>query len=258
MSSESVHTEREKYNMSEENKREAIAHALRDHIKSGEFGSSGRLPSVARLAKENQTTRTTVYDAINLLLREGIVIKRDNSFYTHQETLEVETKRVPPFEQVLGERGSKAFVKNVIVPEIITMPNTVAETFEQPPDLRVVHRYRVQGKDSTPYRLSEYWFPAELASRYLKDLTENPGFDVIEFIKNDLGGIQTQEVKDIVGARLPSEEEADLLEITLETPVLEIHRTNKTLDGRVIMHHRILWTGSLITMKYTYPLESRK
>lgn len=243
----------------EESKKEAIAHGLQGRIERGEFGSGGRLPSIARIAKENQTTRQTVYEAINILERKGLVIKRDTSFYAHQDTLEVKTERVPPFEQVLNEHGAKrAFVKNIIVPEVVSMPADVAEIFEQPPDLRVVHRYRVQGQDNTPWRLSEYWFPADLATKYLQNLTENPGFDVIEFIKTDLGGVQKQEVKDIVRSRFPSEEEADLLEITLETPVLEVHRTNRTLEGQVIMHHRILWVGNLITMKYAYQIEGHK
>src|SRR5579859_6923486 len=172
--------------MTEEGKVEALTSVLSEQIKKEEFGTRGRLPSISQLAKTHEVARSTVYQALLLLQAEGLIISRENSFYANP-IIQVTTSPTPTFEQVLIKKGLKPFVRNVIDPEIIVMPDEIAAIFGQPPGLRVVHRYRVQGKIDIPYRLSEYWYPEHLASKYLQRMEDEPDFDTLEAIKSELG-----------------------------------------------------------------------
>src|SRR5713226_3937333 len=113
---------------SEEKKADFLADKLRDRIKSGEFGTGGRLPPVSQIAKDYQTTRPTTYQALALLQGEGVVVTKGNSFYAHS-TVRVSTNVVPPYEEVLASQGITSTVRNIIEPETATMPEEIATMF---------------------------------------------------------------------------------------------------------------------------------
>jgi GntR family transcriptional regulator len=238
--------------MTEEGKFEALASTLREQIKKEEFGTRGRLPSVSQLAKAHEVARSTAYQALQLLQSEGLIISRDNSFYVNP-IVKVTTSPTPTFEQVLIKQGLKPFVRNIIDPEIIVIPDEIAVLFGQPTGSHVVHRYRVQGKIDIPYRLSEYWYPEHLASKYLQRMKDEPDFDALEDIKGELD-IKIQLVHDDVIARIPTKKEAELLSITRMTPVQDVRRTNKAPDGSILMHHRIVFVGPYNMLSYDYEL----
>jgi DNA-binding GntR family transcriptional regulator len=236
----------------EDQKMEAIADNLRARIKSGEFGTGGRLPSVIQLAKEHSTTRTTVYKSIALLQAEGHVIAKSNSFYANP-VLRISTNPTPTFEQVLADQNLPSSVRNIIEPEIIIMPDETAIIFGQPTGLHVIHRYRVQGRADVPCRLSEYWYPQDLAQPYLQKMRNEPGYDTLASIKTDLG-ISRQKVHDDVLSRIPTKDEAALLSIPRNVPVQEVRRTNRSLEDRVLMYHRIVLVGPFSILGYDYEL----
>ena len=238
--------------MSEEGKIETLTATLREQIKKEEFGTKGRLPSITQLAKTHDVARSTVYQALQLLQAEGLIISKDNSFYANP-IIQVTTSPTPTFEQVLIRQGLQPFVRNIIDPEIIVMPDEIAAIFKQPTGLQAVHRYRVQGKIDIPYRLSEYWYPEHLANKYLQRMKNEPDFDTLEAIKSELG-IKRQIVHDDVIARIPTKNEAELLSITRTTPVQDVRRTNKAPDGSILMHHRIVFVGPYNMLSYDYEL----
>jgi len=240
----------------EAKKANVLANNLRERIKQGEFGTGGRLPPVSQIAKDYQTTRPTTYQALALLQGEGIIVAKGNSFYAHN-TLRISTNVVPPFEEVLASQGIASTVRNIIEPEVIIMPDEIATLFGVEKGLRSIHRYRVQGQAGTSYRLSEYWFPEELARPYLQRLRDEPGYDILEDIKSDLG-VTKQLVHDKVLARVPTKSEANLLSKSRSTPVQEVRRTNRTLDGQVLMHHLIVFVGTLNMLEYDYEIVNRK
>ncbi len=240
----------------EEKKAESLADQLRDRIKQGEFGTGGRLPPVSQIAKDYETTRPTTYQALALLQGEGLVVTKGNSFYAHN-AVRISTSVVPPFEEVLANQGIQSTVRNIIEPEIIIMPDEIATLFDTEKGSSTIHRYRVQGQAGIPYRLSEYWFPEHLAHPYLQRLKDEPGYDILEDIKSDLG-VTKQTVRDKVLARIPTKEEADLLSISRNTPVQEVRRTNRTLDRQVLMHHLIVFVGPLSMLEYEYEITNRK
>lgn len=238
--------------MTEKGKIEALAAVLREQIKREEFGTRGRFPSVTQLAKAHQVARSTAYQALLLLQAEGLVVLKDSSFYVNP-VINITTSPTPTFEQVLTKQGLQPFVRNIIDPEIIVMPEEIAAIFGQPAGSHVIHRYRVQGKRDIPYRLSEYWYPEHLARKYLQRMKDEPDYDTLEAIKSDLG-IVRQKVHDDVLSRIPTKREAILLSIPRSSPVQEVRRTNRSPDGSILMHHRIVFVGPYSMLSYDYEL----
>ena len=238
--------------MTEDSKIEAFTTTLREQLKKGDFGTKGRLPSVSQLAKTHQIARSSAYQALLLLQAEGLILVRDNSFYANP-AIRISTGITPTFEQVLASQGSLSSVRNIIDPEIIVMPDEIAIIFGQPTGLHVIHRYRVQGTVDIPYRLSEYWYPEHLARKYLQRMKDEPAYDTLEAIKSELG-ITRQLVHDDVLSRIPTKHEATLLSIPRSSPVQEVRRTNRTTDGTVLMHHRIVFVGPFSILGYDYEL----
>jgi len=235
---------------------DSLADELKVSIKRGDYGASGRLPSITKLAEDHQIARTTAYQVMAVLQNGGLVVKKGGSFYANY-MVRVSTSAVPPFEEVLAENDvPSTSVKNIVMPEIIIMPDNIAQMFGQPTGLHVVHRYRVQGKADLPYRLSEYWYPEKLARPYLQQLRDVPGYDILEDIKSDLG-VTSQTVHDDVLARLPTRDESGLLSISRNIAVQEVRRTNRTPEGQVLMHHLIVFVGPLSMLSYDYEIKNR-
>jgi len=236
----------------EEGKIESLTVTLREQIKREEYGTRGRLPSVTQLAKANQVARSTVYQALLLLQAEGLVIARNNSFFVNP-VIRISTNPTPTFEQMLVSQGLEPFVQNITDPEIIVMPDEIATIFNQPTGQQVIHRYRVQGKTDIPFRLSEYWYPEQLAKKYLETMKNDPSYDTLEAIKNDLG-VKRQNVHDDILSRIPTKQESTLLSIPRNSAVQEVRRTNRTSNGTILMHHRIVFVGPYNMLGYDYEL----
>lgn len=69
--------------------------ALRDVILSGGLRSGERLPATRTLAKEVGVSRTTVIDAIDRLVSEGMLVSRVGAGTFVSETLDSERPKVP-------------------------------------------------------------------------------------------------------------------------------------------------------------------
>src|SRR5436305_353594 len=103
---------------------DSIAEEFKDSIKRGEYGASGRLPSITQLSEEHQVSRTTAYQIMTVLQNAGLVVKRGSSFYANY-IMRISTSVVPPFEEVLSEQEVSP-PKNIVEPEIIVMPDNIA------------------------------------------------------------------------------------------------------------------------------------
>src|SRR5581483_8571071 len=122
----------------------------------------GRIPSVTDLAKDWNTTRTTVYEAIRLFQSEGLIISRGTSLYVSYPFLGLDGI-TENFERLLRGQGHEVTMENMITPTIEPMPHDIAEMFRQVEGVHVVHRMRKQGIHGLALRIAENWYPASLA-----------------------------------------------------------------------------------------------
>lgn len=236
--------------MSEDKKIETLAAALRERIKRGDFGTSGRLPTVTALAKEYKMARATMYQSLALLRSEGILTVRGTSYYAHYPLMRIPGS--PLFDKFLTEQGLKPVTANLQEPEVIAAPADVAVVLGLKEGDDVIYRLRRQGTAEIHYRLQENWYPMDLAGDYLQEMKDDPDMNVAGRIRQDKG-IALTTINDNIITRLPSSEEMALLNITRTTPILDVKKRFISQEGRVMVFIRSILVGAFFELSYEYP-----
>jgi DNA-binding GntR family transcriptional regulator len=240
--------------MSPDVKVDTIADAFRERILSGQYGTSGRLPSLRMLADEFGTTRETMNKVVQRLQAEGLLVShgRAGVFVSKPRT------RIPGitarFDLYLQEQGLTPIETNIDEPDIVSAPPEVAKVFGIAEDAPVVRRIRLQGTATTPYRLAENFYPVDLAGgMILEQMRKDARFDVLLAIKEAYNKVIKRVHEDVIG-RLPTSREQELLKIVRNAPVLEVQRTNYAEDDdtTVIMFNSIIFVASHFVLSYDY------
>ena len=240
--------------MSPDVKVDGIADAFRQRILAGEYGTSGRLPSLRLLSEEYGTTRETLNKVVQRLQAEGLLVSlgRAGVFVSKPRT------RIPGitarFDLYLQEQGLIPVETNVDEPAVVSAPSEVAKVFGIAEGAPVVRRMRLQGTATIPYRLAENFYSVDLAGgSILEQVQKDARFDVLLAIKEAHGKVIKRVHEDVIG-RLPTSQEQELLKIVRNAPVLEVHRTNFAEDDNatVIMFNRIIFVASHFVLSYDY------
>jgi DNA-binding GntR family transcriptional regulator len=230
-----------------------IASELQARIQCGEFGTHGRLPSAAQIARNYKTTRPTVYRAFELLIKEGYIIKEEDGFFARRIIRVITGNDLPSFEKSLELQSRVPFVENIVTPQAIMLPAETAALFEVPQQ-EAVHRFRKQGADNIVYRIAEYWYLLPEAHQFIQEMTENPSANIAHQI-GLLINLAEQDMRARVTARPPSTQEVALL--ATEDTVVETLTTNSLPGGKAILLQKIVYVASRITLEYRYQIGNR-
>lgn len=233
-----------------EPKLDTIAQDIRSHILAKYFGEGGCLPPVVQLASKYCASRKTVYAALALLISENLLIARDGTYYVRPPKLHVPSMACATFKAFLLMHGERAWLENLCYASRMDLPSDVQHMFGlQEEGMQVVHRKVVQGLINDPYRISETYYVADFVSvDFIEAMNADPRFRAQDSIlsMHDLNITRQQE--DVI-ARLPTEEEASILQISRTTPVCEIRRSNYA-EGLLIMLARNVYIGSKFILRY--------
>jgi GntR family transcriptional regulator len=237
-----------------------IAEALRDRILAGDFGQYGRLPVATDLANQYHVSRDTINRAIKQLQAEGYLESRGEG----RRGVTISRSRVrvqgitARFDLELQNLGLTPVESNVDSPSIVPASDQVARALGIAEGTPVVRRFRKQGVEqediTTPYRLAENFYPTTLVDRStLERMQEDDRLDVVLAIKEKHNKVPVRVHEDVI-ARLPTSRERELLNITPQTPVLEVNRINYAEDDTVIMVNKIIFVANLFILSYDYPV----
>lgn len=222
-------------------------------IKEGEWGRAGIIPSRRDLADRYGTTTSTINDVFTFLHAMGYVMPKGRNVVINPNRMTIPAL-VPSFDKYLQQHGLVPFMRNVADPGVVTLDKDLATAFSLPEGTKAVRRVRVQGErqgnQDIPYRLTETYYLYDLANKYLANMKSDPLFVVIDQIKQDTGkSIAKSSIKLLT--RFPSEQEQNLLQIPLHTPIAEIFRISRSDDGTVMMFSHIV----LISYRFTLSIE---
>ncbi len=236
-----------------------VAEALRERILAGDYGQFGRLPPAVDLANQFHVSRDTVNRALKLLQAEGYLESRGES----KRGVVISRSRVriqgitARFDLELQKLGLVATESNIDEPAIVPAPPQVAKALGIAKGVPVVRRFRKQGAEQEgtvmPYRLAENFYPTTLVDESILDqMQKDERLDVILAIGEKYGKVPVRVHEDVIG-RLPTNQERQLLNITPQTPVLEVGRVSYTEDDTVIMMNKIIFVANLFVLSYDYP-----
>lgn len=214
-------------------KYEGMAADLRQRISDGEWPVGDKLPKTDELVAEYGVSRETVRSAIDVLAREGLVrvVKR---LGTVVQDRNVGRRRIQRSTLVMRD-PSRGYVfpaasrpdepwevhgqpKRMLAP----VPAHVAEHLALEPGTEVMRRRRVTSPEGEPpFQIADAWIHPEALDDAPKagEISTGPGGYLDRVEEAGHGPLSWDEV---TRTRMPTREEARLLQIGTENPVLEM------------------------------------
>jgi GntR family transcriptional regulator len=242
-----------------------IASVLRERIMSGELEPGAQLPSETDLRAQFSTSRPTVRQAVALLTTEGLV-QSEHGRGTF-------VRRRPPVRRLSADRlsrsrrasGQAAFLADAAAagarPDVDMIEvsqsaadDQVAEWLELEADAPVLVRSRRYLADGQPMQVATSYLPGDLAETIPALAAKNPGPGGIYARIEDAGHV-FEPFRELITVRMPTEPERRTLGMPPATPVLDILRTARDNNGRVLEVCHAVLRGDRYAVEVALPAD---
>lgn len=193
-----------------------VEELLRKLIDSPEFSNGRLLPNEVDLAKQLAISRTTLRQAINKLVYEGLLIRKKGvgTWVAENRPLSSKSKNWLSFSQEMAARGIP--IKNFELHISWVSPdNTVANFFEIKKDKKVLKLVRLRGTTEGPFVYFESYFHPRVNLTGDEDF-KMPLYEMLE----QSHSIVAYKSKEEIGAILASEFIAQKLEVDINSAIL--------------------------------------
>jgi len=241
-----------------------LAELLRGRIEGGEFPPGRALPPIAKLMEDYGLARQTVRAALTQLASEGLVLSAPRKGTV--VLARTERRRITRSQVVTRSSAGMYVFPAASYPDEVWQthgtpkrsyeqaPERVAEIFSVEPGSGVLRRRRVMSpEEEPPFQIVDTWLspPAVDDAPRIAEKSTGPGGYLDRLEEAGHGPISWTET---VRTRMPSEEEARLLEIATSMPVMEmtlVGRSGRTGDAlevtiRVIPGDRVELVSELV------------
>jgi GntR family transcriptional regulator len=236
-----------------------IAAALRAQIRRGDWGPGERLPSIPAIAAQYGVAKQTVQRTIDALRIEGLLITKPGSG-TYVRGTRRRLNRLSRGRYGI-QRGYHADLAARYRQQLVEVgrsaaPAEVADAFGVAPGVElVVRRHLVRTQDAVVEVGASWLKPTDTAGTSLERMEAfgRPLYQEVE----EVTGRRYRTATDQVTARLPTREEAELLAIRPDTPVLHLLHVARDESGRPIEVAVATWPGPVtaLTEEYRVPAE---
>jgi GntR family transcriptional regulator len=239
---------------------------LNGRIERGEYAAGQRLPSEREISKELDVSRATVRGALLRLQAENIIdiVPRGGAFVRSPNTKVLvgpsnpnvasglELKRAGSFIRAMEAQGRKTLVRFIEPSSIVPAGVGLGEKMGISPDTRLLRRYRVHLVDRVPYRILDSYYLASLLDNLLgKDEGYIPLFKWLR----DHTGLRAARAFEKINVRMPSAEEATLLNISRSQPVVDMDRWVWADDNTLFEYSHIVSNAALHEYTYSYDID---
>lgn len=209
---------------------EQIAAKLRAEIDAGAFEPSGRLPSEAELTKRFDVSRVTVRLALDVLVHDGAVERRQGKgTYVAGRRLRHELNTLLSFHEALAAQGVDARIETLSC-ERGTLPPKLALGGSRRREGLVLRRLHLAGTE--PVALATSYLPLSLQAVDWRGSAPRPVYAVLE---SELG-ITVQRADLTIRASAADATVAALLRLPEGAPLLEMVRDSFDQDGHCTDH----------------------
>ena len=234
-----------------------IATQLRIRIHRGDWAPGERLPSIPAIAAQYGVAKQTVQRTIDQLRVEGLLITRPGSGTFVRGT----KRRLNRLSRGRygATRGYHADLATRYRQQLIhvgpdTPPVEIAEAFGVAHGTTLLVRRHLVRTTDTPVEIGASWFrPSDVAGTSIEraEVFDRPLYQEVE----EATGRRYLNARDQITARLPTRQEAEMLQIRPDTPVLVLLHVATDDDRRVIEVAEASWPGPVtaLTEEYQVP-----
>jgi GntR family transcriptional regulator len=243
----------------------ATADRLRAAIERGEYAPGAQLPTDSELADAFGTNRSSVGQAVRLLMGEGLVQRRGRYTYVARIVRKILRDTTARYVRARREEGAArgAFAAEIsrlgmspasqVTVSRLLPPTHVAELLGVEPGVTaVVSRARRMLADDTPVQLATSYLPVDVAGgTALEEEDTGPGGTKSRLA--DLGYAQAQ-ITETINVRTPEPDEAAALNMAEDQRVYEVTHTARTAEARAVEVAVHVMPTHLWTLSYTWDL----
>ncbi|HWH01150.1 MAG TPA: GntR family transcriptional regulator [Pilimelia sp.] len=237
-----------------------IADQLRRAIERGEYdGDEGRLPSESELMTQYDVSRVTARRALGVLVTDGLVLAQHGRGWF--------VRRKPPVKRLGSDRfarrgeGKAAFTVDMEASnrpfrvEVLHVgraaaPEEVGARLGVASGDEVVVRRRRYLAEEQPIEVATSYIPLDVAAGTPIE-EANPGPGGI-YARMEDKGFTFERYDEEIAARMPTEEEARLLQLPPASPVIHLVRT-AVADGRAVEVCDTVMNAAAFVLHYSLP-----
>jgi GntR family transcriptional regulator len=245
-----------------------LAALLREAIQRGDYAEGSTLPKQDEIAVEHGVNINTVRQAVRLLEAEGLVTPVRRRGTVVRPRVAMKRLGTDRYAKSKWKSGLVAFAADREATgrgwapgdqtNDVRLTKADAETAEAlglTPEAPVYERARlVKEADIPTHTLTSYYRPEDVEGTPLVDPTPGPAGRGGGFAILTGRGLEPDTITETVHARMPTPEETQLLRLPAGEPVMVLHRTTLTKDGRPVEFARGVHAASRFTWSYTFKI----
>lgn len=231
-----------------------IATHIRDQVTAGHYQPGDRLPSIPALTERYGVAKQTVQRAIDQLRLEGTLLTKPGSgTYVRGSRRRLSRLSRGRYGRVRGYHAAlpTRYRVRVYFTGTEQPPPEIARAFGVSPESVLLVRRHLLVDREQPVELGATWLPRQgLGNTDLAraEPLDRPLFQAVE----DATGKRYGTATDQITARLASADEAQLLRIRRDTPVLVLLHQARDTQGEVIEVSQACWPGPTSTLVDEY------
>lgn len=206
---------------------EQIAACLREEIVNGRYEPSGRLPSEAEIGRRFAVSRVTVRLAVDRLVDEGLVIRRQGKgSYTSGKQMRHGLDTLRSFHESLRSQGLDAQMV-LLAKTRMAMPVSIGKLFlADAADCLFLQRLHLV--DGEPVAVGNSYLPAQLDALSWEEMERTPTYSLLAATL----GVAVVRADIAIRAQPADEVLARLLQIAPAAALLVMVRNSYLADGR--------------------------
>jgi DNA-binding GntR family transcriptional regulator len=194
---------------------------IKRRIESGEYAPGSLLPSEHQLVDSFGVSRPTIVKSLSVLRQDGwIDTQQGRGSFVRGRPAMAGAERTRPAQKIL-ERPETALSGKLIQAGVKLAPAYVTTLLGLEPGAKAFLRQRLLAEDDEPIELASLWLPLEVAKG-----TDLASADLLsESIRQHLRArkkVRLDHAVERISARKPTGEEAALLQVDADAPVLNV------------------------------------
>lgn len=203
-----------------------VSRLLRDYVRAS-LSPNDVIPTEAELEEHFGVSRATIRRAVDDLVDEGLLARRQGAgTFVLEPKLTYEPAKLTSWSDTIRALGQEPRTRTLRLQEI-ACPGWVSERLRLPPGAAVVWLWRLRLADDQPISVMVNYLPA----RHVPDLSERglsheSLYDELRHVYR----LAPARTEDEVEAQLATDDEAALLDVPPQSPMLEIRRTTYLAD----------------------------
>lgn len=240
-----------------------VAADIRGKIAAGHYAAGDQLPSERELVESYGVSRPTVRDAVNMLRSEGLVTSEHGRGVFVRPPASIQRIGRSRLSRKARERDRGAFLADAAA-RGFTASSSVKIRFEEADARCAAHlaidegaevtvRDRVMRADGLVVQLA--------VSRLPRDLTRDTAIEQVDtgqggaYARLEEGGHRIESFVEHVGARMPTPDEATLLQLADGVPVITITRVAYGEGERPLEMNDMVLAADRYELSYEWPAD---